>query len=58
MAATAAADASVIICRLVAGEIVGYEDMESLDDMALADVRRAVDLAEEPGIGYRAGVTR
>jgi len=48
----------LIIDRIQAGECVEYEDMESLDDMALADVRRVVDLVEEPGTGYRAWVTR
>ena len=57
-AAAAAADAAVIIDRLQAGECLEYKDMESLDDMALADVRRVVDLVEEPGTGYRAWVTR
>ena len=28
--------------------------MEALDDMAIAEVRNAVDLTEEPGTGYYA----
>lgn len=42
-----------IISRLEDGELIDYEDMEGLDDMALGLVRQSVELVEVGGDGYR-----
>lgn len=53
MSMNSAVSAQEIISRLEKGELIDYEDMESLDDMALSIVRQSVELEEIGGDGYR-----
>lgn len=46
-------DAQAIRVRLQAGETISYEDAEEIDDMRWDDLRRDLDIVEEPGDGYR-----
>jgi hypothetical protein len=43
--------------RLLAGETISYEDADEIDDMRWDELRRDMNIVEEPGDGYRLAIT-